>query len=582
MLFVVILSTQDADDLLEQDINLPKTTVTQEIIEELVKNPIDINQATFEDLIKIPFLTPVLAHKIIETRNQKDKFKSIAEIKPVIGKEIFDEIRQFIIICVEPAKIQIQFRARFLIDTLGNISQTRQWSSSNRIAFSSFNKDNQIKIVLNTDKDINETNFADFLSASASITTKNNKLILGNYVLSFGSQLLFSGPYSYINSIKNFSVSPMKSISELTGAYENSSLFGIGFFQTVSNWQIYSFLSSTQLDADIKNGCVKRIYYYTRYVDSITQARRNQLREDLLGFRISKSLMSNQDHALNVGLSAYHNQYDKPFAPIDSSNSFYGSNLNLMSIDFQSRFNNYFARTEFGYCLNRGFGNATQIIGDWQFLKVNLSIYAQEKDFFSPHSKWRTLTNRKDRIMASFNIYYNLSGFKMYLLTSTSQNFTVESLPARVQYKLERKQNKFNFGLTLKGSYKESVLNNYGTRLDVSYHANKYWEILARFEDKYLKGAADYGYLFCLSSKYYIQWFSIEPRFYYFSVSSSQNRIYAYENYSGSIGFYSNGYRVSLSAQVKIKQWLKFDYLVGLTRADKSNINSSAQVVIDL
>ena len=586
VLFVVPLFAQDATDLLEQDINLPKTTLIQETIEELIKNPLNLNSATYEDLIRIPYLTPILAYKIIQARKSKGSFQSMSEIVEILDNdyELFEKVKPLITIKQQllSNRTTTQFRFRCALDTITNISQTRQWEVNTRVALSSFNKNNRLKIVLVTDKDANEKTFADFFSTSASITTKHTKLILGNYVLNFGSQLLFSGPYSYISSIKNFSLDPLKSFNELNGAYEHSSLFGLGFSQVKSNWGFYSFLSSILHDADEKNGAIRRVYYYTKYTDSTSQARRNILREDLIGFRIANSISSLIDRALVFGLTAYHNQYNKPFTPTDSTNSFYGSNLNIIGLDVQAKSGNYFMKSEVGYCVTNGFGGATQFIGDWQFLRINLTLYGQQKDFFSPHSKWRTLTNHKSKITGSFNLFYNLSGFKMYVLTSTQQDFTTDSLPARVQYRLERRQKQFGYGITLKGYYKESVLNTYGTRFDFSYHIKNNFELYARLEDRYLKTLPKFGRLFYFGGKLKLYRTIIDTRFYCFNIASYDCKIYTSEINTESYGFNGKGIRLFTSTQTEIRRWLKFNCLLGYTKTDKNNFNTALQFLVEL
>jgi hypothetical protein len=427
-------------------------------------------------------------------------------------------------------------------------------------------KDTNLRLNVILDRDRKAQSW-DFLSASASATTTNNKFIFGNYLLNFGSQILFAGPYSYINSIKDFTADPLKSISEANGVYEHSSLFGIGFFQHISNFGFYSYLSSSLLDAEIKNQAVKKVYYYTKYVDSISITRHNQLHEDLLGLRITYCpLLANDQHIL-IGATAYHNHYDKLFAPVDSDNSFCGSDLNLIGVDIQTEFGNYFLKTEFGHSINNGFGAAMQIIGDWQFLKVNFNLYAQQKNFFSPHSRWKELVNRKDKITGSFNMFYNLSGFKMYFLASTRQNYTTDSLPARIQYRLERKQGLFQFGLTLNGNYHETSLRTYNTRFDISYLISDNFKCYGRFEDRYIKGEAKSGRLVSAGLKFQKQHLSLDSRFYYYDVSAYDCKIYYYEFPEGTYGFNGKGTRGFTSLKLEFLKQLEFDYHLGYTKS---------------
>lgn len=46
---------------------------------------VDLNQASYEQLIKIPYIGPVTAGNIISYRNQQGAFNSLAELKSVRG-----------------------------------------------------------------------------------------------------------------------------------------------------------------------------------------------------------------------------------------------------------------------------------------------------------------------------------------------------------------------------------------------------------------------------------------------------------------------------------------------------------------
>jgi hypothetical protein len=131
----------------------------------------------------------------------------------------------------------------------------------------------------------------------------------------------------------------------------------------MSNFAVNLFMSSSLLDAAVENNTVKRVYYYSKYIDSLSKARRAQLRENLIGMRITYLPMKIEQDII-IGTTFYHNQYDKNFNPTDSQNSFYGSNLNLLGFNIQTRFGSYFLISEIGYSITQGLGGAMQIIGD--------------------------------------------------------------------------------------------------------------------------------------------------------------------------------------------------------------------------
>ncbi|MCX7785519.1 MAG: helix-hairpin-helix domain-containing protein [candidate division WOR-3 bacterium] len=591
---IILLISLFSQDLLEEDIELPKETITQEVFEELSTNPLEINTAGYEELIRIPYLTPVTVNQILLVRKKKGKFNSISELLeiPSIDIELFDNIKHFITIREQkPPKIQSQLQTKIILDSLKNLFRTEEWETATRLKFSLRHLATDIRMIFLTDKDAKERSFTDFSSSSISITTRSNRIVLGNYTMNFGSQLLFAGPTSYLNPSKNFSLEPNRALNEVKSVYTYPSLFGVGYFQQLSDFGIYTYLSSSYLSAEIKDGYVYKIYYYTKFIDSTTIARRNQLRADLMGLRITYSQPS-----FMLGLTSYHNRYDKQFAPKDSTNSFYGSNLNLFSIDGKTHLGHYFLRSEIGYSLYWGFGASGQIIGDWRCLKVNFDFYAQQKNFFSPYSRWKTLTSRKDQIYAKFNIYYNLIGFKMYFYTSTKQNFISDSLPARVQFRINRKQGPIEIGLVLKSNYQEAVLTTYGTRFDFNYQVLKNLNLVMRIEDRYVKDFPKLGRLFSCGAKLTLRQFKIESQIYYFDVNSSDCKIYVYE--SGAQGlnrnfvFNKRGLRIFSSFESHLFRYLKIAGRIGFTKIQpelnpltpthNQNLDSAVQLTFEI
>jgi hypothetical protein len=182
-------------DIIEQDISLPQTTLIQVTIDELIENPINLNTATYNEIIKIPFLTPILAQDIFEYAHKRE-FSSKFDLLRIKGidAELFNKIRPFVTIksdTIRP-KVKYQLTSDYSMDTLNNITNIYRWDITNKIKLSFLNKNNDLKLIVLTDKDDKENKITDFLSLSASVKTKNNKLILGNYLLKFGADLIFN------------------------------------------------------------------------------------------------------------------------------------------------------------------------------------------------------------------------------------------------------------------------------------------------------------------------------------------------------------------------------------------------------
>lgn len=74
-------------------IDSPTTSPTQPIT-----FPININTATLEELVLIPYIGPVLAQRILDFRNEIGSFQHIDDLLDVkgIGSKTLDKIREYI------------------------------------------------------------------------------------------------------------------------------------------------------------------------------------------------------------------------------------------------------------------------------------------------------------------------------------------------------------------------------------------------------------------------------------------------------------------------------------------------------
>jgi competence ComEA-like helix-hairpin-helix protein len=68
-------------------------------LQEMFENPMNVNTASKDDLLKIPFLNDITASQIIEYRNKFGPFLSVFEVAsvPGIGSDLAEKISFFIV-----------------------------------------------------------------------------------------------------------------------------------------------------------------------------------------------------------------------------------------------------------------------------------------------------------------------------------------------------------------------------------------------------------------------------------------------------------------------------------------------------
>lgn len=566
-------------ELFEDDLTFPKVYIAPEIFYDLLNNPLDINSADYEDFLQVPYISPVLAKAIIDYRKTNGDFNKVDDILLVKGidEELLARIRPFLTIKTKPINKIAEIRIRTVSDSFALNRALKDWSINNRIK-ANYGK---FDLVLLNDKDFFETNLLDFYGLSLSYSDQREQLIIGNYLLGFGNGLLFTKPFYNYLAAKSFGGFEPKELSSLTSPLENNSLFGIADKQILGEFSISGYLSSYYLDAEIdSNGIVKKIDYTGKHTDSTSIANKDKLREDLIGARFSRKIAT-----WGIGVSCYHTRYNQPFAPEDSTNSFYGNQLTLLGIDGSGIIGNYYLTTELAYTLGFGFGFVWGILGDWKPLKVSFNLTGNQKNFYSPHGTSYSLANKKGNLNGNFNLNYDFYHFRFLIDGSTKTDFIVDSLPAKIETGIERKEGKLKIGLIYKRTLKDDVSQSQGTKLDLNYDFFKNFTLGFRFEDRQSLTKNGRGILFRLNGDFSYHSFDYTGRIYWFEVTSSDSRIFAYEPFFSGLGgnesFSDKGIR-HFSFIAYNKKPVKAGLKIGLTKKDKTSFDLGSQIEIHL
>jgi competence protein ComEA len=71
-----------------------------------LKEPIDINQASLQDLQRLPGIGPKMAQRIVDER-QKNPFKAVEDLRRVsgIGVKTLERLRPFVIVTSDPVRV---------------------------------------------------------------------------------------------------------------------------------------------------------------------------------------------------------------------------------------------------------------------------------------------------------------------------------------------------------------------------------------------------------------------------------------------------------------------------------------------
>ena len=384
------------ENIIEETIGDAEDTQLNEIIEDLIQNPLEINQASIDDLIKIPFIDLSLATEIVKFRNIYGNYYTLTELKNITGmtEDLFNRISPFLYIdrnkfaelptnaeipetIKRPAikKIfNVNFRQRFY-QTFPKRKgyETGAYYNSPFRLYNRLTADYSKKYYISflTEKDPGEKSFYDFVSGSFFIKDflVFKKFVIGDYALEFGQGLAMWRQIGFAKGAD--AVYPIKKkasgIEQYKSTDENQFFRGIAFSSQIKNFELTFFYSGNTFDAriDTINNVITSIPLDGYHRNTNELARKNSESEKLFGSHLSYNFLSNQ-----IGFTFYQSKFSKPISPNSYFKNYEGK-FNYLSTDF-----NFFYETLnlFGEISKDKNNNFATLIGLQSSISRNLSF----------------------------------------------------------------------------------------------------------------------------------------------------------------------------------------------------------------
>lgn len=384
------------ENVIEETIGDAEDTQLNEIIEDLIQNPIEINEATINDLTRIPFIDQFLAQNIIKYRTSYGFIYTLTEIKSVEGmtEELFDRIAPFLY--VDRTKFanfsaqneipereyrpfirksyNINFRQRYY-QTFPRRKgyETGAYYNSPFKLYNRLTADYSKKYYVSflTEKDPGEKSFYDFVSGSLFIKDFLifKKFVVGDYALEFGQGLAMWRQIGFAKGAD--AVYPIKKkasgIEQYKSTDENQFFRGIAFSTQLKNFEFTFFYSGNTFDAriDTINNIITSTPLDGYHRNTNELARKNSESEKLFGSHISYNFLSNQ-----IGFTYYQSKFSKPISPNSYFKNFEGT-FNYISTDF----NFFYERLNlFGEISKDKNNNFATLVGLQSSISRNLSF----------------------------------------------------------------------------------------------------------------------------------------------------------------------------------------------------------------
>lgn len=277
-----------------------------EELQQLARNPIQVNIAKEEDFTKLYWISPQLANSIVKTRKIAGKFKEVDDLLkcPGMSGEILDKIRPYITVAtIQEKPLQLEFRARvqerFPTELNNKLGDPRKAYERFKFEY------NRISGVMLIEKDAYEADYMDFVSCGLMVQLNDRvpKLLLGDYKLEFGEGLVFG--FSPIVTFKKQGMIKGREngIQLYTNSGENTFLRGVcGKLKITNHIKNFIFFSNVKLDGKVKDGEVS--IYYDYEGDHSTESKlatKDRVREILSGTRFE------YNRGVKFGFTGYRN-----------------------------------------------------------------------------------------------------------------------------------------------------------------------------------------------------------------------------------------------------------------------------------
>ena len=333
----------EEDFSVEKEVSLPSEVL--ETLERLKENPIEINSATYEEILQIPYITPSLALRIVDFRKKGNVFSDKNSLLKIAGfnKPLLNKISPYITLKQKRIK-RGPFRYKTIVSCqypLEDKYDTTPLKISNKLIYS----DRGIRLGGAIYRDAYEKSYIDFYTFYGLLQKNGYGFIVGDYAIDIGERLL-SGYPGFVFKSSGIVKGRENLIKPYSSGFEDYSLRGSAIQK---QWEMFNsalFISYKKEDATIEDGKVKRVIYETGYHRSETEIeKKDRLTERLIGGTVGV-----EKGNFRVSTTSLFADYSKKIEPAPANYyCFSGNKYGLTGLHTVYSRDNFLLWSEFGY-----------------------------------------------------------------------------------------------------------------------------------------------------------------------------------------------------------------------------------------
>jgi len=254
------------------------------ILDVMLRHPVNLLTADRSEIAALPWISPAMAAEIVKLR-QEGKLHSPDDLALIAGlsPRTIDLIRPFIVF--EPAPRKPPPLSMTSVLRVGGKLPLENQQDLKTYWRARVSKAN-IKGGFLIEKDRGEKSLNDFGAYYIEVGSRSTKLIVGDFMLTSGHGLVFSGPFGYSPSF----VSPWRYYSCSTrlkpysSTDENLALRGVGLSSQLGRWKVSIVASHARVDARLdEDGRIVAFASSGYHVTKSEIESKDAVKEDLLG-----------------------------------------------------------------------------------------------------------------------------------------------------------------------------------------------------------------------------------------------------------------------------------------------------------
>jgi len=550
----------------------------QEEIERLTARPVDLNRATLEQLLVIPWLNPILAQRIVATRDSLGGFESTAQLRLVQG--ISDELLASLAPVVTLAREQGQWTGSVLLrGRSDSVAGGRErWSTFARAAL----ENGPWQATALIEKDRFERNVFDYAADGLVFSRRSVRIALGDYVFGLGRGLVFSAPFARSGIRLGDELQAASCVRPVSSASEESGLRGAAGEVTAGRFRFAGLFSMAGRDARLNSdGTVERIVGGGIHDDSTALAEKHQLTE------VTSALaLSCRWKRATLAATGSDIRYNRSFGPRDSTGSFSGRELTNVGVSADAEVGDYQVGLEVARASTGGMAGALEVAGNWPELAAGVNLRGHSRRYFAPHGRWTGVTGRQDRLDLSGRLRFRVGGLGIGCQGNTYRDFELDSLPARIDGALSQRLGPVEVVLGLGRSYKAEEERYRTGRLELNAGWRDAGRVALIVADQYPESRDGRGRMAAVAVQRDWRWLALSLAAARFDITGSGITMYLYEPGAMRLGAsYSAGrsvWRTSAGAGTSLGRKGRVGLKVGCGWAETPALDAAAQLDIAL